>query len=317
MPPQNLEAEESVLGAMMLSSEAIADVVEVLQADDFYRSVNGRIYDVLRGLYARGEPVDIVTGIEALKRAGILDDVGGPLYMRDLVEQVPTPASAPHYARIVSQTALLRRLIGAAADIMDMAYAAPADPEGVADDAEQRIYDVARREDADEVAILRDLVDQAMVDLENIQNRDTAYTGLPSGFRDLDDLTSGLQPGNLIVIAARPGVGKSSLATNIARNVGDRAPSRGVVLARDVPLRDRDAAVVLGGEGRRGIASGTSASVPTTGPVWSRPPRCCTTCRCTSSTPATSTSSTSAPRPGGCGRAVRGWSSSSSTTSSS
>ena len=219
MPPQNLEAEESVLGAMMLSSEAIADVVEVVQADDFYRSVNGRIYDVLRGLYARGEPVDIVTGIEALKRAGILDDVGGPLYMRDLVEQVPTPASAQHYARIVSQTALLRRLIGAAADIMDMAYAAPADPEGVADDAEQRIYDVARREDADEVAILRDLVDQAMVDLENIQNRDTAYTGLPSGFRDLDDLTSGLQPGNLIVIAARPGVGKSSLATNIARNV--------------------------------------------------------------------------------------------------
>ena len=219
VPPQNVEAEESVLGAMMLSSEAIADVVEVLQADDFYRSANGRIYEVLRGLYAKGEPVDIVTGIEALKRAGMLEDVGGPLYMRDLVEQVPTPASAQHYARIVSQTALLRRLIGAAADIMDMAYAAPADPEGVADDAEQRIYDVARREDADEVAILRDLVDQAMVDLENIQNRDTAYTGLPSGFRDLDDLTSGLQPGNLIVIAARPGVGKSSLATNIARNV--------------------------------------------------------------------------------------------------
>jgi replicative DNA helicase len=219
VPPQNVEAEESVLGAMMLSSEAIADVVEILQADDFYRSANGRIYETLRGLYARGEPVDIVTGIEALKRAGALEDVGGHLYMRDLVDQVPTPASAAHYARIVSQTALLRRLIGAAADIMDMAYAAPVDPEGVADDAEQRIYDVARREDHDEVAILRELVDQAMVDLENIQNRDTAYTGLPSGFRDLDDLTSGLQPGNLVVIAARPGVGKSSLATNIARNV--------------------------------------------------------------------------------------------------
>jgi replicative DNA helicase len=214
-----VEAEESVLGAMMLSSEAIADVVEILQADDFYRSANGKIFETLRGLYARGEPVDIVTGIEALKRVGALEDVGGHLYMRDLVDQVPTPASAAHYARIVSQTALLRRLIGAAADIMDMAYAAPADPEGVADDAEQRIYDVARREDHDEVAILRELVDQAMVDLENIQNRDTAYTGLPSGFRDLDDLTSGLQPGNLVVIAARPGVGKSSLATNIARNV--------------------------------------------------------------------------------------------------
>lgn len=219
VPPQNLEAEASVLGAMMLSSEAIADVVEILQTDDFYRGANARIYEVLRAIYARGEPVDIVTVIEALKRRGILDEVGGHLYLRDLVDQVPTPASAGHYARIVAQTALLRRLISAAADIMEMAYAAPDDPEGVADDAEQRIYDVARREDKDEVAVLRDLVDQAMVDLESIQNRDSTYTGLPSGFRDLDDLTSGLQPGNLVIIAARPGIGKSSLATNIARNV--------------------------------------------------------------------------------------------------
>jgi len=219
VPPQNLEAEASVLGAMMLSSEAIADVVELLQTDDFYRGANARIYEVLRAIYARGEPVDIVTVVEALKRRGILEEVGGHLYLRDLVDQVPTPASAGHYARIVAQTALLRRLIGAAADIMEMAYSAPDDPEGVADDAEQRIYDVARREDKDEVAVLRELVDQAMVDLESIQNRDSTYTGLPSGFRDLDDLTSGLQPGNLVIIAARPGIGKSSLATNIARNV--------------------------------------------------------------------------------------------------
>ena len=181
VPPQNLEAEGSVLGAMMLSSEAIADVVEILQADDFYRSANAQD---LRGPARASTPAASRStssrAIEALKRAGILDDIGGPLYLRDLVDEVPTPASASHYARIVAQTALLRRLIGAAADIMDMAYAAPADPEGVADDAEQRIYDVARREDADEVAILRDLVDQAMIDLENIQNRDTAYTGLPS-----------------------------------------------------------------------------------------------------------------------------------------
>jgi replicative DNA helicase len=204
---------------MMLSSDAIADVVELLLPEDFYRSANGKIYEALRGLYAKGEPVDIVTGVEELKRRSLLEDVGGHLYLRDLVDQVPTPASAAHYARIVSQTALLRRLIGAAADIMDIAYAAPPDPEGVADEAEQRIYDVARREDRDEVAVLRDLVDQAMVDLENIQNREARYTGLPTGFIDVDDLTSGLQPGNLVVIAARPGVGKSSLATNIARNV--------------------------------------------------------------------------------------------------
>ena len=219
IPPQNLDAEASVLGAMMLSSEAIADVVEILQAEDFYRGAHGRIYDVVRGIYARGEPVDLVTVVEALKRRGILDEVGGALYLRDLVDQVPTPASAGHYARIVGQAALLRRVIGAAADIMERAYSAPDDPEAIADEAEQRIYDVARRDDKDDVAVLRELVDQAMIDLESIQNRDSAYTGLPTGFRDLDDLTSGLQPGNLVIIAARPGIGKSSLATNIARNV--------------------------------------------------------------------------------------------------
>ena len=303
MPPQNLEAEESVLGAMMLSSEAIADVVEVVQADD--STVREREdLRVLRGLYARGEPVDIVTGIEALKRAGILDDVGGPLYMRDLVEQVPTPASAQHYARIVSQTALLRRLIGAAADIMDMAFAAPADPEGVADDAEQRIYDVARREDADEVAILRDLVDQAMVDLENIQNRDTAYTGLPSGFRDLDDLTSGLQPGNLIVIAARPGVGKSSLATNIARNV---AIGRHPVALFSLEMSRYEIGMrLLCSEAK--VAWDRIRNKRVGPDDWSNVVQAAEVlhdCRCTSSMPATSTSSTSAPRPGACARAVR------------
>jgi replicative DNA helicase len=219
IPPQNLEAEESVLGSMMLSSEAIADVVEILNPDDFYRSANARIYASLRGLYARGEPVDLITAVAALEREGTLDDVGGRLYLRDLTDQVPTPASAGHYAMIVSRAALRRRLISAAAEIMDTAYVSSDDAETVADAAEQRIYDVARREDKEEIAMLRELVDQAMLDLETIQNRESAYTGLPTGFRDLDDLTSGLQPGNLIVIAARPGVGKSSLAMNMARNV--------------------------------------------------------------------------------------------------
>jgi replicative DNA helicase len=219
VPPQNLEAEESVLGSMMLSPEALAETIEILQPVDFYRSANGTIYDVIRTLFGRGEPVDIVTVVEALKRQGSLDAVGGPLYLRDLVDQVPTPASAPHYARIVAQTALLRRLISASADIMELAYSAPEDPESVADEAEQRIYDVARREDQDEVVVLRDLVDEAMIDLESIQNRESTYTGLPTGFRDLDVLTSGLQPGNLVIIAARPGIGKSSLALNIADHV--------------------------------------------------------------------------------------------------
>src|ERR671936_104002 len=219
VPPHNVEAEAAVLGSMMLSAEAIADVVELLQAEDFYRSVNGRIFEVLRDLYARGEPVDQLSAVEALRRRGVLADVGGPLYIRDLADQVPTPASAAHYARIVAQAALLRRLIGAAADVMDMAFASPEDPEAVADAAEQRIYDVARRDDRDEVASLRELIDGAMLELEQIQHREAAYTGLPTGFRDLDELTSGLQPGNLVIVAAGPGIGKSSLAINIAHNI--------------------------------------------------------------------------------------------------
>ena len=219
VPPQNLEAEQSVLGSMMLSSEAIADVVEVLHPEDFYRSAHRTLFETMRAIYARGDPVDIITTTEELKRSGALEDIGGPLYVRDLSEQVPTPAGAGHYAKIVSQAALLRRLINAAADIMQMGYSSPEDPEAAADDAEQRIYEVARREDRDQVAQVKDLIDEAMVTLESIQNREAQYEGLPTGFRDLDGLMSGMQSGNLIVVAARPGVGKSSFVTNLARNV--------------------------------------------------------------------------------------------------
>ena len=219
IPPHNLEAEESVLGSMMLSAEAIADVVEQIQPEDFYRSSNQKIFATLKALYARGDPVDAITAVEELKRGGTLEEIGGPLYIHELVEQVPTPASAGHYARIVAQAALLRRLIQAAADIMEMGYSAPEDPEGAADEAEQRIYDVARRDDRNEIVQVRELVDQALTNLESIQNRESAFAGVPTGFRDVDALLSGLQPGNLVIVAARPGVGKSSFATNLARNV--------------------------------------------------------------------------------------------------
>jgi replicative DNA helicase len=226
VPPHNLEAEESVLGAMMLSAEAIADVVEVVKPEDFYKSANGTIFDTLRGLYGRGDPVDAITAVEELRRRGILEQVGGHLYVHELVEQVPTPAAAGNYARIVAQHALLRRLIQAAGDIMEMGYSTPEDPERTADEAEQRIYEVARHDEKDQVASLRELVDQAMTDLEHIQNRESAFAGLPTGFRDLDELLSGLQQGNLVIVAARPGVGKSSFATNLARNaaVESRVP---------------------------------------------------------------------------------------------
>jgi replicative DNA helicase len=219
VPPNNLEAEESVLGSMMLSSEAIADVVEIVQPADFYRSANGKIFQTLREIYGRGDPVDAITAVEELKRRSLLAEVGGHLYISELVEHVPTPAAAASYARIVAETALMRRLISAAGDIMEMAFSPTDEPERVADEAEQRIYDVARRDEKDQVASLRELVDQAMTDLEKLQNRESAFAGVPTGFRDVDGLLSGMQAGNLLVVAARPGVGKSSFVTNLARNV--------------------------------------------------------------------------------------------------
>ncbi len=219
VPPHNLEAEESVLGSMLLSSEAIAAVVEVLKPIDFYRQAHQRIYQAVLAIYARGEPVDAITAVEELKRRQELQEVGGPLYVFNLVERVPTPASAAFYAHIVADHALLRRLISAASEIMSMAYAVPEDPRRAADEAEQKIYSVSRQRERSELVPAADLVNESMAALEHIQQRDSAFAGIPTGFVDLDNLLSGLQKGNLIVVAARPGVGKSSFVTNLARNV--------------------------------------------------------------------------------------------------
>ncbi len=219
IPPHNLEAEQSVLGSMMLSAEAIAAVVEVVKAEDFYRPAHERIYQAILSVYGRGEPVDAITVVEELKRHHGLDEIGGPLYVQDLVESVPTPASAGYYARIVADNALLRRLIDAAAQIMSRAYAVPEDPRKAADEAEALVYAVSRADETEQVVSLRELVDESMGALEHIQQRDSAFAGVPTGFMDLDSLLSGLQKENLIIVAARPGVGKSSFVTNVARNI--------------------------------------------------------------------------------------------------
>ena len=219
VPPHNLEAEQSVLGSMMLSAEAIASVVEVVKAEDFYRPAHERIYQAILSVYGRGEPVDAITVVEELKRHRGLDEIGGPLYVQDLVESVPTPASAGYYARIVADNALLRRLIDAAALIMSRAYAVPEDPRKAADEAEALVYAVSRVDETEQVVSLRELVDESMGALEHIQQRDSAFAGVPTGFMDLDSLLSGLQRENLIIVAARPGVGKSSFVTNVARNI--------------------------------------------------------------------------------------------------
>ena len=219
VPPHNLEAEESVLGSLMLSPEAFSEVLESVKGEDFYRPAHQRIFEAILQIYARGEPVDAITTVEELKRLHVLQEVGGPLYVYNLVESVPTPASAGYYARIVADHALLRRMIEAASRVMSMAYSIPEDPRKAADQAEGLIYSVSREREQDQVVPIRELVDESMAALELSQQRDSPFAGLPTGFVDLDNLLSGLQGGNLIVVAARPGVGKSSFVTNLARNV--------------------------------------------------------------------------------------------------
>jgi replicative DNA helicase len=219
VPPNNLEAEESVLGSMMLSAEAIAAVVEILAPEDFYRTAHRTIHETILSIYARGEPVDAITVVEDLKRRSAIEGVGGALSVYNLVESVPTPASAAYYARIVSDNALLRRLIEASSQIMAKAYAVPEDPRKTADEAEGLMYAVSRHREQENVVSARELVDESMAALEHIQQRDSRFAGVPTGFQDLDELLSGLQKGNLIIVAARPGVGKSSFVTNLARNV--------------------------------------------------------------------------------------------------
>lgn len=223
IPPHNLEAEGSVLGSMMLSPDAIADVQGKLMAEDFYRTANGQLFDAMIGLYAKGSPVDIITVVEELKRRGQLEAMGGHLAIHEMVQNVATPASAAHYGRIVSELALMRRLVRAAGEIMEMGYASAEPPETIADAAEEMIYKVARHHEDDQIAPMSAMINNAIDELEKSQSRDSAFVGIPTGFTDLDKLTAGLQGGNLIVIAARPGVGKSSFVTNLARNVAIEA----------------------------------------------------------------------------------------------
>jgi replicative DNA helicase len=204
---------------MMLSASAIGDAADVVRSNDFYREAHRLVYEAILSLYSRGEPVDVITTVEELRRRQQLEQVGGPLYLHNLVESVPTPASAGYYARIVAHHAMLRRLIEASARIMSIAYAVPDDPRKAVDEAESLIYSVARLREPDAVISLGPVVDETIDSFEKLQQRSGSFAGLPTGFADLDEMLCGLQSGSLILVAARPGVGKSSFVVNVARNV--------------------------------------------------------------------------------------------------
>jgi replicative DNA helicase len=218
VPPQNLEAEESVLGAMMLSPGAIGAVSEVLSASDFYRESHAKIYRAALALYAKGEPVDAITLVDELERRGELEDVGGRVRIHELAALVPAAANAAHYARIVREMATLRGLIRAGNEIARLGVEREGETAELVDRAEQIVFELSQSRVATEFSHIEELLKESFERITALYEAGAEVTGFPTGFRELDLLTSGFQRGNLIVLAARPSMGKSGLALCIAAN---------------------------------------------------------------------------------------------------
>ena len=222
VPPQNLEAEESVLGAMMLSPGAIGAVSEILDAGDFYRESHSKIYRAALGLYARGEPVDAITLVDELEERGELEDVGGRVRIHELAALVPAAANAAHYARIVREMATLRGLIRTGQEIARLGWERPGEVAVLVDQAEQILFDLSQDRVTTEFSHIETLLKDSFERITQLYEAGADVTGVPTGFRDLDRLTSGFQPGNLIIIAARPSMGKSALGMCMAANLAVR-----------------------------------------------------------------------------------------------
>jgi replicative DNA helicase len=209
VPPQDIDAEQSVLGGMLLSKDAIADVVEVLKGADFYRPAHETIYGAILDLYARGEPADPITVAAELTKRGELARVGGPPYLSTLVNTVPTAANAEYYAEIVHERAVLRRLVEAGTRITQMGYAADGDVDEIVNSAQAEIYAVTEQRTSEDYLPLGEIMEGALDEIEAIGSRSDEMSGVPTGFTDLDSLTNGMHPGQMIVIAARPAMGKA------------------------------------------------------------------------------------------------------------
>jgi replicative DNA helicase len=240
-PPQAIDAERSVLGAMMLSKDAIADVVEVLRPDDFYYPANQLVYDSILDLYARGEPADAVTVSAELTRAGQLARAGGAPYLHTLISMVPTAANAGYYAQIVAERATLRRLVVAGTRIVQMGYdtaSGSADVVGSVDDvvdrAQAEVYDVTERRLSEDYIHIESLLQPTLDEIEKISATGGIGTGIPTGFAKLDEITNGLHPGQMITIAGRPGSGKSTIALDIARSAAVRHAKPTVIFSLEM-----------------------------------------------------------------------------------
>src|SRR5437879_4695923 len=220
--PHNLEAERSVLGAILLHNDAFNLAAEVIDSQDFFRDAHRRIFDKMVKLAERGDAIDLVTLKEELGRSGDLDEVGGPAYITALVDGVPRSTNVEHYARIIKEKATLRNLIFSANKIVATAYEAEEDADLILDQAEHAIFAIADDKIRDGFVSLRDLAQSSLETIEKLHARRELITGVPTGFTDLDEMTSGLQPSDLVIIARRPSMGKTSLVLNVAQHVGPK-----------------------------------------------------------------------------------------------
>ncbi len=222
LPPQHIEAEQCVLGAILLENEALLKVHDILKPEYFYRPPHRKIFEAILALFERNEPIDLLTVTEILRRRNQIEEVGGSAYLASLMEAVPTAANVLHHARMVRETAILRSLINVATEVIAECYEHTEDVEELLDRAERMIFEISEQRVNAAFANLKELLKDSIRYTEQLYERHELITGLPTGFRDFDQLTAGLQPSDLIIIAARPGMGKTSFALNIARNVGVR-----------------------------------------------------------------------------------------------
>ncbi|GIO11990.1 replicative DNA helicase [Cohnella xylanilytica] len=223
IPPQNLEAEQAVLGAILLETEALITAMERIRAEDFYSVAHQRIFEAMTDLNDDNQPLDLVTLTARLQDKSQLEEIGGVTYLAKLANAVPTAANVEYYAQIVEEKSMIRRLIRTATQIVSNGFAAEEDVGSLINDAEQRIMEISNRRSTSGFISIRDVLMEVFDRVEFLYNHKGGTTGIPSGFRDLDKMTAGFQRSDLIIVAARPSVGKTAFALNIAQNVAVRA----------------------------------------------------------------------------------------------
>src|SRR5881396_1541901 len=233
--PHNLEAERSVLGSILLHNDAFNLAAQVIDAGDFFRDAHRRIFDKMVALSERHGAIDLVTLKDELGRAGELDQVGGPAYITALVDGVPRSMNIEHYARIIKEKATLRSLIFSANKILATAYEAEEEADAILDQAEHAIFAIADDNVRDGFVSLRDLARGSLDTIEKLHARKELVTGVPTGFTDLDEMTSGLQPSDLVIVAGRPSMGKTMLAMNMAEHVAIKSKLPVLIFSMEMP----------------------------------------------------------------------------------